>query len=130
MLAPQLTQEWFDECRTRGLSAHKAISKLNAVNCRAAFSTTIPKALREDERWNAYLIIKNHRNRYKYIGFRVQEVAGRIKIVTNPEFIWTGYVHYDGKWYGVHANDLIKGVIPKTSKIILPEIEHASESNT
>lgn len=124
MLAPELTQEWFDECCARGLSAHKSISKLNAKNCRATFNKTIPKALREEERWNAYLVIKNHRGRFKYIGFSVVEVAGRIKIVTNPEFIWTGYVFYNDEWYAVVSNDLIKGVIPKSRKIILPEIEH------
>lgn len=125
MLTPALTQEWFDECLRRGLSAHKAISKFNAKNCRKDFSKTIPKALRE-EGWNAYLVIKNHRERYKYMGFQVEEVAGRLKITTNPELIWTGYVHYEGQWYAVTANDLLKGVIKKTSKIVLPEIEHGA----
>lgn len=126
MLAPTLTQEWFDECCSRGLSSHKAISKLNAKNCKAAFSTTIPKALREEEPWNAYLIIKNHRDRFKYMGMVVENHAGALKVAVNPEFIWTGYLWYSGSWYAVHANDIIRGRIKESCKIVLPEIEHDS----
>lgn len=124
MLAPELTQEWFNECLSRGLSAHKAIGKFNSKNCRKDFSKTIPKALRE-EGWNAFLVIKNHRNRWKYMGFQVENVAGSLKIVNNPELMWTGYVFHDNQWYAVDSAALIAGKIKSTHKIILPEIEHA-----
>lgn len=126
MQAPSVTQEWFEEVKLRGLTPIKTIGKLNSKNCKQNFNKTIPKALREED-WNAYLVIKNHRERYKYLGFNVEEIAGRIKITTNPEFIWTGYVFYNNQWYSVHANDLIKGVIPKTNRITLPEIEYFNE---
>lgn len=127
MLAPALTQEWFDECLKRGLSAHKAISKFNAKNCRKDFSKTIPKALR-DEEWNAFLIIKNHRDRWKYMGFNVENVAGSLKVVNNPEIIWAGYVFHENTWYAVSTDELMAGKIKATSSIIFPEIEYAQES--
>lgn len=122
MRAPALTQEWFEECLSKGLCVHKAISKLNAKNCKAIFSKTIPKALRE-EGWNAYLIILNHRNRWKYMGFNVEDIAGALKIVDYPELIWTGYVFHNNTWYAVSAESLIKGRIPNSSRIIPAEIE-------
>ena len=123
MFAPKLTQEWFDECCSRGISAHTIISKLNAKNCKAEFSKTIPKALR-DEGWNAFLIIKNNKDRFKYMGFNVEEVCGALKIVDNPEFIWGGYVFHGKSWYAVECSDLLEGRIKNSSKIIPPEIEH------
>lgn len=125
MLTPTLTQEWFDECCARGLSAHKSIGKFNAKNCRKDFSKTIPKALREED-WNATLIIKNHRDRYKYMGFQVEPKAGRLKIITNPELIWTGYVLHDNRWYAVTGEELLSGVIKNTNRIVFPEIEYAN----
>lgn len=123
MLAPALTQEWFDKCFAEGLCTHKSISKYNAKNCKQEFSKTIPKALR-DEEWNAFLIIKNHKGRWKYMGFQVENVAGALHIIDNPEIMWTGYVFHERSWYAVDAQDLIKGRIPASSKIILPQIEH------
>ena len=123
MLTPALTQEWFDECINRGISAYTAIGKFNAKNCRKDFSKTIPKALRE-ENWNAYLIIKNHRNRWKYMGFNVENIAGSLKIVDNPELIWAGYVLHDDTWYAVSTDELMAGKIKASSKIIYPEIEY------
>ena len=122
MLAPTLTQEWFDECVSRGLSVHKSISKLNAKNSRKDFSKTIPKALLE-EGWNAFLIIKNHKERWKYLGFNVENVAGSLKIIDRPEIAWAGYVLHNGTWYAVDANQIIAGKIKASSKIILPQIE-------
>lgn len=126
MLTPSLTQEWFDECFNRGLTEHKAISKFNAKNCRKDFSKTIPKALR-DEEWNAFLIIKNHRDRWKYMGFNVENVAGSLKIIDNPELVWTGYVFHNNEWYGVDSKQFAAGKIKASSKIIFPEIEYVSE---
>lgn len=125
MIAPQLTQEWFEECLKRGLAAHGSISKYNAKNCRKDVSKTIPKALREEDGWNAYLIIKNHRGRFKYMGMVVEEIAGALHIRTNPELIWTGYVNYGKEWYAVDGKDLLAGRIPASSKIVFPEVEHA-----
>lgn len=123
MLAPQLTTEGFEECRRRGWTELTAISNLNSKNCKGNFSRTIPKALREED-WNAYLVIKNHRNRYKYIGFNVEDVAGCLHLTTLPEFIWSGYVLFDGSWYAVSYKDLIAKRIPDKRKIVPAEIEY------
>lgn len=125
MLAPKLTEDWFRECGGRKLTEIKAISRLNSKNCKQVFSKTIPKALR-DEGWNAFLIIKNHKDRWKYMGFNVDNIAGALHIVNQPEFIWSGYVFHDKVWYAVDAAALIDGRIPASSAIIAPEIEHAS----
>lgn len=125
MFAPTLTQEWFDECNRRGLSDHKSISKLNSKNCKQDFSKTIPKALR-DEGWNAFLIIKNHKERWKYMGFNVENVAGCLHIADAPEFIWTGYVFHNNRWYAADSNMLIRGRIPASASIIFPEIEYGN----
>ena len=128
MRAPALTQEWFDETKLRGLTPIKTIGKLNSKNCRKDFTQTIPKPLRE-EGWNAYLVMKNHRERFKYIGFNVENIAGRLKIITNPEFIWAGYVFHANTWYAVSSNDLISGTIKASCKVIIPEIEYDSSDD-
>lgn len=126
MLAPTLTAEWFEECTKRGLSAHKTIGKFNSKNCKKDFSKTIPKALLE-EGWNAFLIIKNHKERWKYMGFNVNNIAGALHIVDNPEIAWAGYVLHGGTWYAVSSDDILKGRIPASRKIIYPQIEYSEE---
>lgn len=123
MFAPELTQEWYEICVERGLSNVASISKLNSKNCKQDFNKTIPKPLR-DEGWNAFLVFRNHRNRWKYLGFNVENKAGALHIVNNPEFIWSGYVFHDNSWYYVNTEDLIAGKIKNSSKVLLPQIEH------
>lgn len=124
MLAPQVTVNGFAKCVSSGLTELKAISKLNVNNCKGKFSKTIPKALREDNRFNAYLVILNHKGRYKYMGFSVENNHGALTILENPEFVWSGYVFHNGVWYGVDYSDFIKGRIGHGRKIIIPEIEY------
>lgn len=129
MLAPALTQEGFDLCIKLGLSKYNTIGKVNSKNCRKDFSKTIPKALREEEH-NAYLIIKNHRERWKYMGFTVENIAGALHIRTNPEIVWSGYVFHDNVWYAVSVDDLRSGRIKASQSIIFPEIEYDPNSDT
>lgn len=124
MVTPEVTEEWFDECKSKGLTSLATLGRLNVQNTRSILSPTIPKALREDDNFNAYLVIKNHKGKYKFMGMRVEDKAGCLHIVMHPEFIWTGYVNYGKQWYYVNAHDLIKGKIRADHKIIVPQIEY------
>lgn len=124
MIAPVLTQEWFESLQSKGLTSLTAISKLNSKNCKQTFSKTIPKALR-DEGFNTTLVIKNHKGRWKYVGFNCTEVAGALKVTSSPEVMWTGYVYHTPTqtWYACKGVDIFRGTIPYSSKIIPPQIE-------
>ena len=127
MFAPILTEEWFKTCLERDLCVFTAIGKYNAKNCRGEFSKTIPKTLR-DEGWNAFLIIKNHKERWKYMGFNVTNTAGALTLTSTPDILWSGYVFHGKSWYAVTTEHLIAGRIPHSSSIILPQIEFDEDS--
>ena len=122
MFAPQLTEDMFKECLERNLTPFATISKLCAKNCRKDFSKTIPKALRE-EGHDAHLIILNHKDKWKYMGFNVDNIAGCLHLTTNPDILWAGYVSFGKDWYSVTSDQLLEGRIPHSSKIIFPQIE-------
>ena len=128
MLIPQLTESYFKVLQRKNMTSLRTIGALNVKNCRQAFSTTIPKALR-DEDHNAYLVIKNHKGKYKYLGFQVEDIAGRLHITRFPDVIWSGYVFYNGSWYGVNWYDLKSGIIKNNSKIIEPELEYKPDQD-
>ena len=123
MFAPAIDQKWFAKLKTNNMTVFTHISKLNVGNTKSLFSKTIPKALR-DEGWNATLVIRNHKDKLKYLGFNVEEVAGSLKLLSKPDILWTGYVHHNKKWYAVSMEELVKGRIKHSSRIVLPEIEH------
>lgn len=126
MIAPILTEQFFQVLLDKGLTSFKNVGALNSKNCKENFSKTIPKALR-DTGCNAFLIIKNHRGRWKYLGFEVEEKAGSLRIIDNPEVVWSGYVLHNNVWYAVPSEDLVRGVIKNNCRIILPEIETLPE---
>lgn len=127
MIAPQLTEAHFKFLQDNNMTEYSTIGKVNTKNVKGEFSKTVPKVLRDDESFNAYLIIKNHMGRWKYLGMFVEEIAGALHIRKMPEIVWAGYVSYGNSWYAVPAEDLVRGVIKDNSKIILPEIETVTE---
>lgn len=125
MKLPALTELVFKDVYAAGLSAHKAISKFNSVNCRANFSTTVPKAIREME--SEYTmgahIIKNHRDRYKWMPLEVEYEGAQYRIVGKPEIFFPGYVAIDNEYYAVTAQDLLRGYILEEMQVSKDELE-------
>ena len=122
MFAPQLTEEMFKVCLDSKLTEFTTISKLCAKNCRKDFSKTIPKALRDLE-FDAHLVIKNHKDKWKYMGFNCDNIAGCLHITSPVDIAWAGYVSHGKNWYAVTSEMIRAGRIPHSSKIIFPQIE-------
>ncbi len=126
MKTPALTEQYLSTLKQMGLvEPSMTLAKTNQPSCRADFSQTIPKPIR-DKGLNACLVIKNHLDRFKYMEMNVSNVAGALHIDVMPEISFTGYVRYDSSWYAVTTDMLYNRRIPHSAKIIPPELEHSA----
>lgn len=122
MFIEQMTEDDFKECVKRGLTSYIKIGQVNSKNTKSQFSRTIPKPIRESDA-NAVLIIKNPKGTYKYLGMMVNEKAGALKILKQPDILWHGYLYHGNSWYHVNVSDLIAGRVKHSQRIIPPEME-------
>lgn len=121
MKLPALTVSIFERCLKAGL-ATGSIGAMNSGNVRGTFTTTIPKALRDNED-NAYFVIKNHRDRFKYMSLIVQVEGPNLHIVKFPPIAMTGYLVHEGRWYPVTGEELRLGIIPLSKSCHMSEVE-------
>ena len=107
-LLPALTADHFANLKGAGFTACSKLSELNVGNCKGKISLTIPAPLR-NAGYNGALIVKNHRERFKYIGLTAEVREGELHITDMPSTFFPGLILHERKLYRVSANDIVKG---------------------